>query len=150
MNATQTFSVSLQLVDAYKFEVDFGAMGTLLTDELPPLGKAKGPNPIRLLAAAVANCLAASLLFAIRKFKEDPGQVRAVVSGQLERVAQRWRICSLSVTLQLGTETTDLPHLARALGQFENFCIVTQSVRRGIDVEVEVRDLSGQRLYPSP
>jgi hypothetical protein len=42
-----------------------------LTDEPPPLGQGAGPNPSRLLAASVANCLSASLLFALRKFNPD-------------------------------------------------------------------------------
>ncbi|MFC7002907.1 OsmC family protein [Pseudobowmanella zhangzhouensis] len=66
-----TIDVQLTLLDGYKFEVDFGEMGQLFTDEPPPLGKGHGPNPGKLLIASVANCLAASLMFAIRKFKED-------------------------------------------------------------------------------
>ncbi len=59
------FSVQLRLLDGYKFEIDFGDAGHLFSDEPPPLGEGEGPNPSRLLAAAVANCLAASLLFAV-------------------------------------------------------------------------------------
>ena len=59
------FSVELRLLDGYKFEIDFGEAGQLFSDETPPLGEGTGPNPSRLLAAAVANCLAASLLFAV-------------------------------------------------------------------------------------
>ena len=32
------------------------------------------------------------------------------------------------------------------LATFEDFCTVTQSVRQGIDVQVEVRDAQGQLL----
>ena len=55
----------------YRFEVDFKTPGQplLLTDEPAPLGGGAGPNPARLLGAAVANCLAASLLFSLRKFR---------------------------------------------------------------------------------
>lgn len=141
------FSVQLRLLHGYKFEVDFGDAGQLLSDEPPPLGKGEGPNPSRLLAAAVANCLAASLLFAVRKFKEDPGEVRAEVQGELERQEGRWRIGKLQVTLQLGTTADELPHLERALSQFENFCVVTQSVRQGIEVGVQVRDSAGKPLH---
>lgn len=146
--AEQTeFSVQLRLLDGYKFEIDFGDAGQLLSDEPPPLGDGEGPNPSRLLAAAVANCLAASLLFAVRKFKEDPGQVQANVVGELERQDGRWRIGKLQVALQLGADTAAIPHLERALSQFENFCVVTQSVRQGIEVTVQVRDRTGQLLH---
>lgn len=141
------FSVELRLLDGYKFEIDFGESGQLFSDETPPLGEGTGPNPSRLLAAAVANCLAASLLFSVRKFKEEPGQVKAVVHGELERQEGRWRIGKLQVELQLGTDAAAMPHLERALSQFENFCVVTQSVRQGIEVAVQVRDSSGKLLH---
>lgn len=141
------FSVELRLLDGYKFEIDFGDAGQLLSDEPPPLGQGEGPNPSRLLAAAVANCLAASLLFAVRKFKEEPGQVQAKVVGELERQDGRWRIGKLQVGLQLGADAAAMPHLERALSQFENFCVVKQSVRQGIEVAVQVRDNQGQLLH---
>lgn len=139
--AEQTqFSVQLKLLDGYKFEIDFGDAGQILSDEPPPLGAGDGPNPSRILAASVANCLAASLLFAIRKFKEDPGPVSAEVRGELERQEGRWRISKLHVNLQLGVQAASIEHLDRAISQFENFCVVTQSVRQGIEVAVQVRD----------
>lgn len=140
------FSVQLSLVEGYKFLVDFGDMGQLFSDEPPPLGLGEGPNPTRLLAASVANCLAASLIFAIRKFKEDPGKVTAEVTGTLERQQGRWRVAKLKVRLQLGSSVDAIPHLERALLQFEDFCVVTQSVRQGIAVQVEVQDNAGQTL----
>lgn len=141
------FSVQLRLLDGYKFEIDFGDAGQLFSDEPPPLGEGEGPNPSRLLAAAVANCLAASLLFAVRKFKEDPGPVTAEVRGELERQDGRLRITKLSVDLQLANDTAAMPHLTRALSQFENFCVVTQSVRQGIEVSVQVLDSDGQLVH---
>jgi len=39
-----------------------------------------------------------------------------------------------------------LEHLPKALEQFEAFCIVTQSVRQGIPVQVEVVDQNGKVL----
>lgn len=140
------FSVSLKLIENYLFQIDFGEFGDLLVDEPAPLGHGEGPNPTRLLAASVANCLAASLLFAIRKHQEDPGELKAIASGQLERVDQRWRVTSLNVDLQLGKNAASIPHLQQALEKFEDFCVVTQSVRAGIDVHVTIRDASNTQL----
>jgi organic hydroperoxide reductase OsmC/OhrA len=89
------------------------------------------------------------LLFAVRKFKEDPGQVRASVHGELERQDGRWRIGKLAVELQLGVAAADVEHLERVLAQFENFCVVTQSVRQGIAVEVAVKDATGALVHTS-
>lgn len=144
MSDEKTFSVKLELLENYMFKVDFGDFGDIITDEPEPLGNSEGPNPGRLLAAAVANCLAASLMFAIRKFKEDPGQVRAEVSATMARIDGLWRIPKIHVQLELGNTAEAITHLPHVLEQFEKFCIVTQSVRNGIDVAVQVTDSSGK------
>lgn len=147
MSEVQTnIDVTLSLIDDYKFTVDFGDMGQIITDEPAPLGSGEGPNPGKLLVASIANCLAASLLFAVRKFKEDPGQVTARVRGVMERQNGRWRIEKVNVTLSLSNGAESMPHLERALAQFEDFCIVTQSVRQGIEVNVDVIDTKGNPL----
>lgn len=146
MSDHSQFSLKLSLLNDYQFLVDFGDMGQLHTDEPAPLGSGDGPNPSRLLGAAIANCLAASLLFAIRKFKEDPGTLTVDVSGEMERQNGRLRISSVKVNLHLGNESAAIPHIQRALAQFEDFCVVTQSVRQGIPVAVEVFDSNGQQL----
>lgn len=140
------FVVNLKLLEHYKFEVDFGEFGQIITDEHEPVGHGEGPGPSQLLAAAVANCLAASLMFAIRKYKGDPGQVTAKVQGDMERVDGRLRISAMQVELNLGQAAEDIDKLDRVLEQFENFCVVTQSVRSGIHVDVTVLDEAGQVL----
>ena len=145
MSATPTFSVKLDLVEDYVFKVDFGDLGDIITDEPPPLGKGEGPNPSRLVAAAVANCLCASLLFALRKQKDAPTGIHAVVSGALERQDGRWRIGGLDVAMVVN-DAEVLAHLPKALETFEDFCVVTQSIRQGIPVSVTVRDAQGNLL----
>jgi organic hydroperoxide reductase OsmC/OhrA len=140
--------ITLELVQQanYRFEVHFDnpALPTLVTDEPAPLGGDAGPNPARLLGAAVANCLAASLLFAMRKFKNEPGPLRAVATVELARNARsRLRIDRIGVDLILGDVGADLQSMDRVLAQFEEFCIVTQSVRAGIAVDVRVLDRDG-------
>ncbi|MCC6596281.1 MAG: OsmC family peroxiredoxin, partial [Rhodanobacteraceae bacterium] len=55
----------------------------------------------------------------------------------------RWRIPRAQVTLTLADKAAALEHFERALAQFEQFCIVTQSVRDGIAVDVRVVDADG-------
>jgi len=132
----------------FQFEVRFAdGMAPLLADEPPPLGSAQGPSPEQLLAAAVGNCLAASLLFALRKYKQQPDPVSAEVSVETGRNAEnRLRIKVMHVVLTLGQPAAALQHLDRVLATFEDFCTVTQSVRGGIEVNVQVQDATGARL----
>ncbi|MEE2733081.1 MAG: OsmC family protein [Pseudomonadota bacterium] len=145
MSENNQFSISLELVEDYLFKIDFGDFGDVLTDEPPPLGSGEGPNPSRLVAAAVGNCLCASLLFALRKHNDSPGQIRATVQGELERQDGRWRIGKLDVVMQVENPNS-LPNLPQALATFEDFCVVTQSIRSGIPVQVTVQDTQGNAL----
>ena len=71
----------------------------------------------------------------------------AQVQGQLERNAEgRLRIGRIDVTIRLD-DADSLKHLDRCLAQFEDFCVVTESVRQGIPVGVRVVDAQGQALF---
>jgi len=142
------FTFTLEQQEDYAFLVRFDHdLPALLTDEPPPLGKGAGPNPSRLIAAGVANCLAASLLFALRKFKNAPGKVTATVTTQMARNAQnRLRIGRLDVAVHLAAAAETLANLDRVLASFEDYCVVTQSVQSGFPVGVTVYDGTGARL----
>jgi len=147
-----SFRVELRQQEGYRFTVRFDQpdLPTLTTDESPPLGAGAGPNPARLLGVSVANCLAASLLFALRKYGNEPGPLRAVATVALERNPRgRMRIPRIDVELHLGVAWRDLRHADRALAQFEDYCVVTQSVRGGIDVAVQLSDSEGQPPVPA-
>ncbi len=150
MSENVHFSVELEQREGYEFVVRFDhPRGTeLLLDEPPPLGQEHGPNAARLVAAAVANCLSASLVFCMRgKFRQNPGPVRAMATGTLERNEHgRFRIAGIDVVLSLSEKKGEMVHQERCLEQFEDFCIVTQSIRRGIPVSVTVVDGAGTPL----
>ncbi|EQD35587.1 OsmC family protein, partial [mine drainage metagenome] len=123
----------------------------LLTDEPAPLGHDEGPNPSRLLLAAIGNCMAASLVFALRKFKNQPGPITASVRATPERNTEgRWRIARAEIELRLAEPGENHAQLERILQQFEQFCVVTQSVREGVVVAARVVDSSGKQLHPPP
>ena len=105
----------------YQFTMRFGgAAPDWLADEPPPLGKGEGPSPVQLLSAAVGTCLSDSLLFALRKFKNEPGKLRAEISAKLERnAAGRWRLPRARVVLTLGDDAANLHQVERVLAQFE-------------------------------
>lgn len=149
MSLEQPIRVTLEQEDGYAFRIRFedDVLEPLLSDETPPLGEGRGPNPSRLLLAAIANCLSASLLFALRKYKNAPGPLHAEITATQVRNAEgRLRIPQAFVEIRLAEGGEAHAQLDRILAQFEQFCIVTQSVREGIDVEVTVKDAHGRVL----
>ncbi|WP_233843606.1 OsmC family protein [Dyella sp. 2HG41-7] len=150
MSDEQQIELSLEQTGDYEFRVRFDgtAMPDITTDEASPLGGDTGPNPARLLVASVANCLSASLLFALRKYKNAPGKLATKALATLARNEHgRWRVTHIKVDVQLADAVPALDHADRALLQFEDFCIVTESVREGIVVDVSVRDATGAVVH---
>lgn len=140
--------VTLTQQHDYRFDIRFDdSMPVLTSDEPAPLGTGLGPSPVQLLCASVGNCLSDSLLFALRKFKQAPEPLRCEVQARMGRNADgRMRVLEMAATLHLGVSAASLGQLDRALGQFEGFCTVTQSVGQGIPIHVRVLDADGRVL----
>lgn len=140
------FAVTLTLERGYRFSVDTQLPGVapFAIDEGPPLGEGSGPNPARVLAAAMASCLGSSLLFCLGKSRVPVRGLRVEATGTMTRNERgRLRVGHLAVTLHPDVAPHDVPRMARCLELFEDFCVVTESVRHGIGVDVAVRPTGG-------
>ena len=137
------FTTSLEQVRDYTFTATFdkASMKTLTLDEPSPLGSESGPNASRVLASAVGHCLSASLLFCLQKSRIPMKHVSTKVHTTLARNEEgRWRVQGMKVDIKAESENEeDRERMKRCLDLFEDFCIVTQSVRKGVDVKVEVQ-----------
>jgi organic hydroperoxide reductase OsmC/OhrA len=95
----------------------------------------------------VGNCLSDSLLFALRKFKQEPEPITTEVTAEVGRNPEgRLRVLGMQARLTLGVPAAQLQHLERVLGQFEAFCTVTQSVSQAFPVTVSVFDSTGAQV----
>jgi organic hydroperoxide reductase OsmC/OhrA len=142
MSDDHSFSVEVQQVEDFKFTVDFGLDGVddLLLDEPAPLGGGAGPNASRVLAAAIGNCLCASLLFCLRRARAEVSGIGARVSGSWVRNEEgRWRIKEMEVEINPSVEEEHASQLERCAEIFEQFCVASQSVRDGIEIKVKVK-----------
>lgn len=150
MSEEGRFTIELQHIEAYEFRVRFDwedAAGVLM-DEPPPLGGKQGPNASRMLAAAAANCLSASLLYCVSKHEVPPGAVQTIATCRLVRdERKRLRIGGLDVQIRVSDEMAQAARFVRCAELFEDFCVVTASLREGIPVAVEVVDGAGQLLH---
>lgn len=147
MNGIPTVKLIQQ--EDFKFAIHFSdQLPAFIADEPPPLGKAAGPSPAQLLAAAVANCLSDSLIFALKKFKQDPAPIETIASCNVGRNSDnRLRILSINVQINLGVSSESLENLDRVLGQFQDFCTVSSSINPHIPVQIEIFDCNGEQLF---
>jgi uncharacterized OsmC-like protein len=139
------FQVALALREGYAFDVDPLLPGAhpFTIDEPPPLGTGSGPSPTRVLASALASCLGASLLFSMRKQHIAVHDLRIQATGTLTRNERgRLRVGSIQVDLTPTIAAADLERLARSVAIFEDYCVVTQSVRPALDVIVNVNPIA--------
>ncbi len=106
-----------------------------------------GLNPSRLLALGVLGCLSASFIFCLKKRDlkvEDFDSEAEIIISRNEKGF--WRVKQINVTIN--PKVTDPETLKRAqqclkenkegVSFYEQYCIITQSVRSGINVEVNV------------
>lgn len=145
---SEAVSITITQKENYQFLVDFGdAIPDLLVDEPAPMGGGSGPAPAHMLLTAAANCLSASLLFSLKKYKQDAGGITTRATCVVDRNANnRLRVLHMDVMIQFAQEGANLKHLDRVLGQFEEFCTVSQSIQAGIPIKVSVTDGKGVRL----
>lgn len=134
--------VRVKLLKGYRFKVEFPGTksGGFVMDEPAPLGELEGPNASRVLAASLANCLSASLLFCLKKSRVEVDDVEAEAEPTVERNAEGyWRVQRIDVSIRAKLhEPGDRERAKRCLEIFENYCVVTGAVRCGIPVGVRL------------
>jgi uncharacterized OsmC-like protein len=144
------FTIHLEQQEDYAFRVKFDLKKAedIIMDEPPPLGERNGPNASRLLAAAAANCLSASLMFCMAKENVPSNEVTTEVTCTMVRNdKKRLRVGRLDVKITAGDELLSSKKSDRCLALFEDFCVVTASIREGIPVGVEVVNQAGELLH---
>lgn len=131
----------LRRADGYGYAITFDELpgARLSMDEPPPLGKGEGPTAAMMLSSAVGHCLSSSLLFCLEKSRVKARDVQTDVETTLARnEGGRWRVSEIKVKMRPVVDPVDREKLIRCRGIFEDFCIVTASVRQGVKVDVDV------------
>jgi uncharacterized OsmC-like protein len=132
----------LKRIQGYKFKAEFDAEGIpdLIIDEVEPTGESAGPNPSRLLSVAVGHCLSSSLLFCLSKARINAKNLETTIKTTQERNEEgHLRISKLEAEMHLEVDEKDKNRVGRCLNIFEEYCTVTQSVRKGIEVNVHIK-----------
>jgi organic hydroperoxide reductase OsmC/OhrA len=150
MSEEARFTLTLEHLEDYEFKVKFDKkiLDDMLVDEPPPLGGLAGPNPSRLLAVSAANCLSASLLYCINRGEVPPASVTTEATVTIVRnEKKRLRIGRIDVALQMSEALSGAQKMKRCMNLFEDFCVVSDSIRNGIPIGVEVMDHNGEVIH---
>lgn len=134
-------TVRLTQEDGYRFAVEMERPEwTLTVDEAPPIGGGQGPNPARMMAIAIGHCLSSSLLFCLRKSRVEGARINTTVTATIRRNDRgRWRVGGFSVAVDIGgVDPARQAAVDRCRQLFEDYCIVTESVRTGVPVDITV------------
>lgn len=142
MSQERIHHVTVRLARDYQFVAQFDDVAgrpSMLLDEPEPLGHNRGPNAAEVLSAAVGNCLAASLVFCLQRARIEVDGLTARVTTHVTRNEKgRFRISGIDVELDplVGNDASKLDRCGEL---FEDFCIVTASVKQGIPVSVSLK-----------
>lgn len=149
MSEPRRFTVHLDHIKDYQYQVrfDWDAAPNLLMDEPPPLGTKESPNASRVLAAAVGNCLSASLLHCLAREDIPEAGMKTSVTCEIGRNEnKRLRVSKVDVRITVGDQLQAAPRLQQCLETFQDFCVVTAAVRDGIPIAVEIANEAGEIL----
>jgi uncharacterized OsmC-like protein len=143
--------VRIEHIKDLQFKVIFDSVGfEMLMDEPEPIGNNEGPNPSQILSASIGNCLSASLMFCLKKARAEINGLKTKIQTKILRTDKgRMRVGGSSVEIVLDVNKGQESRLGHCLDLFEDYCVVTQSVRNGIDVDVQVKNTSGEILFDS-
>ena len=142
MPETRDHHVTLRFTRGYEFVAEFDddkGHAPIFFDEPPPLGAGLAPNAATILGAAVADCLSASLVFCLRKVRLDVLDLTARVVTHVTRNEKgRFRISGIDVEIDPVLSQADAERFRRCEALYEDFCVVTESIRHGIPVNVTI------------
>lgn len=135
--------VGLSLEQDMIFKCDLGEMKVkdcyideTNKDEIDMLG----PNPSRMLAMAILGCLSASFIFCLKKKNLTLDDLKAQAEVLIARNEKGfWRVKKIDATIDIKINDPDtLKRADQCKKMFEQYCVVTQAVREGIEVEVNL------------
>lgn len=143
MNEGKKLNVGIKLAETMIFRCELGEIKVedcYIDEQHKKEPEMWGPNPSRMLGVAILGCLSASFIFCLKKKDftiEDLKANAEVTIGRNEKGF--WRVQKIDVDIKPRIDTPEMRRRAdRCRKMFEDYCIVTQAVREGIQVNVNL------------
>ncbi|MFX0069913.1 MAG: OsmC family protein [Candidatus Hermodarchaeota archaeon] len=146
----ETSVVNLKLEKDLIFKVNLGYdnVKELIIDEtMEEKSKQKGPDAAELLAMAILSCLNASFIFCLQKRNLSVEDLEARAEVSFKKI-ERGYVRIKKIDVKIVPKSND-PLVIKRVNQcikkmknenmfFEESCIITESVRQGIEVNVDI------------
>ena len=133
----------------FKTNIGLGQFNDFFIDETLDDDKdLRGPDAAQMLGMAILSCLSASLIFCLNKRGLNPDDLEARAKISFKKIEKGYtRVKEIDIKIIPKTDDEDtLKRLNQCLREmksgkmmFEENCIVTESVREGIKVNVDVK-----------
>ncbi len=143
MSEPKKLKVGLSLEKEMIFKCELGEMKVkdcYIDEEHDVEAAMWGPNPSRMLGMAILGCLSASFIFCLKKKNLSLSDLKAEAEVSIARNDKGfWRVNNIDVIIKMDIDDPETRKRAdQCKKMFEQYCIVTQAVREGIDVKVNL------------
>ena len=133
----------LAQVEKYQFTVNFAdaPFPNITTDEPPPVGQDRGPNPVQTLAMAVGHCMSSTLVSTLERAHVRAAPIHTTVRATvgLNDKGQR-RVRRLEVEIfTKPVDEVDRSRFEHCVEIFPDYCTVSGAVREGIPIDHRVQ-----------
>ncbi|HVZ20076.1 MAG TPA: OsmC family protein [Vicinamibacterales bacterium] len=143
------YTVSAEAAGDVTVCLDSAGLPSLATTTPPEFDGPEGRwSPETLLVASVADCLVLTVRGVARASRLTLTAVSCEVRGTLDRVGGLLQFTAFEATVRVqAPEGVDLQHAARVLEKAERTCLITNSLKAPLSLEVE---LNGVGFVPVP
>jgi len=133
---------NLTQLEKYQFKVDFAdaPFPSITTDEPPPVGEDRGPNPVQALAMAVGHCMSSTLVSTLDRAHVRVTPIRTTVRatvGVNDKGRRRVQKLEVEIFTQ-PIEEVDRSRFDHCVEIFPDFCTVSGAIREGIPIDHRV------------
>lgn len=139
----ESFTISLKKTGPVQFTTTFDKLfPELLFDEEKTVGgEDKYPNPSRVLIAAVASCLSASLTLCLNKARIPVDHMETIATCTLTQNEEGYqRIAQIDVDIIPKWDSSiKMKKKTRCVRIFKNLCVATNAVINEVPINVDVQ-----------
>lgn len=138
-----SFTINIEKIGPIQFTTTFDkAFPELLFDEDKTVGgEDKYPNPSRVLTAAVASCLSASLTLCLNKSRIPVDHMKTIATCSITNNAEGYqRIAQIDVKIIPKWDSdVNMKKKTRCAKIFKNLCVATNAIINEVPVNVDVQ-----------